>query len=83
MARLRGRSSINPALDIGQIEGGFTQGMGWTTTEELIWGEEGLLAARSGDDTAFDTALAVQPRCTRRSSSNRFTQRLISLTCGK
>ena len=42
-----------------------------------------LLAARSGDDTAFDTALAVQPRCTRRSSSNRFTQRLISLTCGK
>ncbi|RZI84334.1 MAG: xanthine dehydrogenase molybdopterin binding subunit [Rubrivivax sp.] len=29
--------SINPALDIGQIEGGFIQGMGWLTTEELFW----------------------------------------------
>ena len=33
-------SSINPALDVGQIEGGFTQGMGWTTMEELVWGDE-------------------------------------------
>ena len=32
-------SSINPALDIGQIEGAFVQGMGWTTTEELMWGD--------------------------------------------
>ena len=29
--------SINPALDIGQIEGAFIQGMGWLTTEELWW----------------------------------------------
>jgi xanthine dehydrogenase large subunit len=29
--------SINPALDIGQIEGAFVQGMGWLTTEELVW----------------------------------------------
>ena len=29
--------SLNPALDIGQIEGGFIQGMGWLTTEELVW----------------------------------------------
>ncbi len=35
--------SLNPALDIAQIEGGFIQGMGWLTTEELVWGEEGRL----------------------------------------
>jgi xanthine dehydrogenase large subunit len=29
--------SINPALDIGQIEGAFVQGMGWLTSEELWW----------------------------------------------
>jgi xanthine dehydrogenase large subunit len=29
--------SLNPALDIGQVEGGFVQGMGWLTTEELVW----------------------------------------------
>jgi xanthine dehydrogenase/oxidase len=32
-------SSINPALDIGQIEGAFIQGMGWCTCEELTWGD--------------------------------------------
>ncbi|MEP7154345.1 MAG: xanthine dehydrogenase molybdopterin binding subunit [Betaproteobacteria bacterium] len=35
--------SINPAIDIGQIEGGFIQGMGWLTTEELWWNEKGKL----------------------------------------
>ena len=30
--------SINPAIDIGQIEGAFVQGMGWLTIEELVWG---------------------------------------------
>jgi xanthine dehydrogenase large subunit len=35
--------SINPAIDIGQIEGGFVQGMGWLTTEELVYDEEGRL----------------------------------------
>ena len=29
--------SLNPAVDIGQIEGAFIQGMGWLTTEELVW----------------------------------------------
>ncbi|MEM1110460.1 MAG: xanthine dehydrogenase molybdopterin binding subunit [Pseudomonadota bacterium] len=35
--------SLNPALDIGQVEGGFIQGMGWLTTEELVWGDDGRL----------------------------------------
>ena len=36
-------TSLNPALDIGQIEGGFVQGAGWLTTEELVWDEKGHL----------------------------------------
>ncbi|MEO8135741.1 MAG: xanthine dehydrogenase molybdopterin binding subunit [Betaproteobacteria bacterium] len=36
-------TSINPAIDIGQVEGGFIQGMGWLTTEELWWNDEGAL----------------------------------------
>lgn len=36
-------TSLNPAIDIGQIEGGFIQGMGWLTTEELLWDDEGKL----------------------------------------
>jgi len=36
-------SSLNPALDIGQVEGGFVQGAGWLTTEELVWDETGHL----------------------------------------
>jgi xanthine dehydrogenase large subunit len=35
--------SLNPAIDIGQIEGGFVQGMGWLTTEELWWDKQGRL----------------------------------------
>ena len=35
--------SLNPAIDIGQIEGGFVQGMGWLTTEELCWDAAGRL----------------------------------------
>jgi xanthine dehydrogenase large subunit len=35
--------SLNPALDIGQIEGGFIQGMGWLTSEELAWDDKGRL----------------------------------------
>jgi len=35
--------SLNPAIDIGQIEGGFIQGMGWLTTEELVYSDDGRL----------------------------------------
>jgi xanthine dehydrogenase large subunit len=35
--------SLNPAIDLGQIEGGFVQGMGWLTMEELVWDGAGRL----------------------------------------
>jgi len=35
--------SLNPAIDRGQIEGGFIQGMGWLTMEEVVWDAEGRL----------------------------------------
>ena len=35
--------SLNPAIDMGQIEGGFVQGMGWLTTEELVFDAKGRL----------------------------------------
>jgi xanthine dehydrogenase large subunit len=38
---------LNPALDIGQIEGGFVQGMGWLTTEELVFDAKGRLATHA------------------------------------
>lgn len=40
-------NSLNPALDIGQIEGGFVQGAGWLTCEELVWDEKGRLLTDS------------------------------------
>ncbi len=36
-------SSLNPAIDIGQIEGGYVQCAGWLTTEELVWDRNGRL----------------------------------------
>jgi xanthine dehydrogenase large subunit len=36
-------ASLNPGLDIGQIEGGYVQGAGWLTTEELVWDAKGRL----------------------------------------
>tara|TARA_R110002060_G_scaffold67887_1_gene76544 strand:- start:1418 stop:3772 length:2355 start_codon:yes stop_codon:yes gene_type:complete len=39
--------SLNPAIDIGQIEGGFIQGMGWLTTEDLKWDDRGRLISNN------------------------------------
>jgi xanthine dehydrogenase large subunit len=39
--------SLNPAIDIGQIEGGFVQGMGWLTTEELVYDADGRLSTHA------------------------------------
>ncbi|MFK7753366.1 MAG: xanthine dehydrogenase molybdopterin binding subunit [Sedimentitalea sp.] len=36
-------ASLNPSLDLGQIEGGYVQGAGWLTTEELVWDGTGAL----------------------------------------
>lgn len=48
--------SINPAIDIGQIEGGFIQGMGWLTTEELVWNAEGRLMTHAPSTYKIPTA---------------------------
>ena len=39
--------SLNPAIDLGQIEGGFIQGAGWLTTEELCWDGKGRLSTHA------------------------------------
>ena len=41
--------SINEGVNRGQVEGGFVQGMGWLTTEELLWDEQGRLLTHSPD----------------------------------
>lgn len=40
-------NSINPAIDIGQVEGAFIQGMGWLTSEELVWNDKGGLTTHA------------------------------------
>ncbi len=64
-------ASLNPALDIGQIEGAYVQGAGWLTTEELVWDGKGRLAthapstykipACSDRPRVFNVALWGQP----------------------
>jgi len=51
--------SLNPAIDKGQIEGGFVQGMGWLTTEELLWDEAGRLISNSPANYKIPTAYDV------------------------
>ncbi|XP_017400701.1 aldehyde oxidase 2 isoform X4 [Cebus imitator] len=51
--------SLNPAIDIGQIEGSFIQGMGLYTTEELKYSPEGVLYSRSPDEYKIPTITDV------------------------
>jgi xanthine dehydrogenase large subunit len=51
--------SLNPAIDIGQIEGGFVQGMGWLTTEELVWDSTGRLRTHAPSTYKIPTASDV------------------------
>ena len=48
--------SLNPAIDIGQIEGGFVQGVGWLTSEELVWTGSGYLATHAPSTYKIPTA---------------------------
>lgn len=49
--------SLNPAVDIGQVEGAFIQGMGWLTMEELVWHPQtGLLTTHAPSTYKIPTA---------------------------
>ncbi|MFL6862727.1 MAG: xanthine dehydrogenase molybdopterin binding subunit [Allosphingosinicella sp.] len=54
--------SLNPAVDLGQIEGGFIQGMGWLTTEELVFDERGRLLTHAPSTYKIPTAGDRPPR---------------------
>jgi len=51
--------SLNPAVDIGQIEGAFVQGVGWLTTEELVFDEKGRLQTHAPSTYKIPTASDV------------------------
>jgi xanthine dehydrogenase large subunit len=53
--------SLNPAIDMGQIEGGFIQGVGWLTTEELRWNDEGKLTTHAPSTYKIPVASDVPP----------------------
>jgi len=53
--------SLNPAIDIGQVEGGFIQGMGWLTTEELWWDQKGQLRTHAPSTYKIPLASDVPP----------------------
>ncbi|PZU61056.1 MAG: xanthine dehydrogenase molybdopterin binding subunit [Sphingobium sp.] len=48
--------SLNPAIDLGQVEGGFIQGMGWLTTEELVFDGKGRLLTHAPSTYKIPTA---------------------------
>src|SRR5260370_19689942 len=66
--------SINPAVDMGQVEGAFIQGMGWLTTEELVYDDKGRLTTHapatykipvaSDVPSVFNTRLHLRPNPT-------------------
>ncbi len=58
--------SLNPAIDIGQIEGGFVQGMGWLTTEELVYDADGRLRTHAPSTYKIPTASDVPEHFTTR-----------------
>jgi xanthine dehydrogenase large subunit len=53
--------SLNPAIDIGQIEGGYVQGVGWLTTEELWWSPKGEFKTHAPSTYKIPTGRDVPP----------------------
>ena len=54
--------SLNPAIDRGQVEGGFVQGMGWLTMEELVWDAKGALATHAPSTYKIPVASDCPPQ---------------------
>ncbi|MBK9703324.1 MAG: xanthine dehydrogenase molybdopterin binding subunit [Betaproteobacteria bacterium] len=55
-------TSLNPAIDRGQVEGGFLQGYGWLTMEALWWNDDGVLRTHSPSTYKIPTAREWPPR---------------------
>jgi xanthine dehydrogenase large subunit len=53
--------SLNPAVDLGQVEGGYVQGVGWLTTEELWWNAEGELGTHAPSTYKIPTCSDLAP----------------------
>ena len=53
--------SLNPAIDLGQIEGGYVQGVGWLTTEEVWWNEVGELGTHAPSTYKIPTCSDLAP----------------------
>jgi xanthine dehydrogenase large subunit len=53
--------SINPAIDIGQVEGGYVQGVGWLTSEELWWNDRGELGTHAPSTYKIPTCSDLAP----------------------
>jgi xanthine dehydrogenase large subunit len=54
--------SLNPAIDRGQVEGGFIQGMGWLTMEEIVWNEKGELLTHAPSTYKIPVASDCPPQ---------------------
>ena len=52
-------NSLNPAIDIGQVEGAFVQGTGWLTSEELLWDNQGRLSSASAATYKIPTSVDI------------------------
>ncbi len=61
--------SLNPAVDLGQVEGGYVQGVGWLTSEEISWNERGELVTHAPSTykipTCSDLAIDFRVELTR------------------